>query len=244
MVCYVEIRRWHHCFGNSTSIQTKRASASCRLYQHLVSGKPHEANPSKSKELQSCFKSSPPTHAPVELDGFVFERVNSAKVLGVTISDDLKWNDHILNVTSKAAKRLYLLRQLKRAGICASDVVLFYCSTIGSVLENACQVFQLSLPFYLSEELERIQQCALRTIFPYASYNSALKEAGIPLFTTGERHYRLIFLMTLFLTLITRSQVCSHQKLITIGSCAAIESSTCQCAKRSALKNLLLLAIV
>ena len=136
-----------------------------------------------------------------------------------------------------------LLRQLKRAGICASDIVLFYCSTIGSVLEYAFQVFHLSLPFYLSEELERIQQCALSTIFPYASYNSALKEAGIPLFTTGECHYRLIFLMTLLLTLITSSQVCSHQKLITIGSCAAIESSTCQCAKRSALKNLLLLAI-
>ena len=65
---------------------------------------------------------SPPTHSPVELDGFVFERVNSAKVLGVTISDYFKWNDHISNVTSKAAKRLYLLRQLNRAGICASDL--------------------------------------------------------------------------------------------------------------------------
>ena len=37
------------------------------------------------------------------------ESVNSAKVLGVTIRDDFKWNDHIFNVTSKAAKRLYLL---------------------------------------------------------------------------------------------------------------------------------------
>ena len=82
-----------------------------------------QLNPSKCKELKSCFKSSPPTHSPVELDGFVFERVDSAKLLGVTISDDFKWNDHIFNTTSKAAKRLYLLRQLKRAGICASDSV-------------------------------------------------------------------------------------------------------------------------
>ena len=107
-------------------------------------------NPSKCKELQSCFKRSPPTHSPVELDGFVFERVNSAKVLGVTISDDFKWNDHISNVTSKAAKRLYLMRQLNRAGICASDLVFFYCSTIRLVLEYACQVFHFSLPSYLS----------------------------------------------------------------------------------------------
>ena len=85
------------------------------------------------KEQQSCFTRSPPTHSPVELDGLAFESVNSAKVLGVTIRYDFKWNDHIFNVTSKAAKRLYLLSQLKRAGICESDLVLFYCSTIRSV---------------------------------------------------------------------------------------------------------------
>ena len=57
------------------------------------------------------------------------------------------------------------------------------------------------------------------------------------------RLYRLIFLTTLFLTLITSSQVCSHLKLSTIGSCAAIESFTCQCARLIVLKNLLLLVI-
>ena len=147
------------------------------------------------------------------------------------------------NVTSKAAKRLYLLSQLKRAGICASDLVLFYCSTIRSVLECACQVFHSSLPYYLSGELERIQKRALRIIFPCASYKSALKEAASPLFMTGQRLYRVIFLMTLFLTLITNSQVCSHLKLCTIDSCAVIESLTCQCARLIVLKNLLLLAI-
>ena len=55
--------------------------------------------------------------------------------------------------------------------------------------------------------------------------------------------YRLIFLTTLFLTLIISSQVCSHLKLSTIGSCAAIESFTCQCARLIVLKNLLLLVI-
>lgn len=94
-----------------------------------------QLNPSKCKELQSCFKRPPSTHSPVELDGFVFERVNLAKVLGVTITDDFKWNGHIFNVTSQAAKRFYLLRKLKRAGICASDLVLFHCSIIRSVLE-------------------------------------------------------------------------------------------------------------
>ena len=137
-----------------------------------------QLNPSKCKELQSCFKRSPPTHSPVELDSLAFETVNSAKVLGVTITDDFKWNDYIFNVTSKAAKGLHLLSRLKRAGIGASHLVLFYCSTIRSVFEYACQVFHSSLPYYLSEE--RIQKHALCIILPYASYNRALKEVGIP----------------------------------------------------------------
>ena len=134
-----------------------------------------QLNPSKCKELQSFFKSSPPTHSPFELNSFVFERVNSAKVLGVTISDDF-----ILNVISKAAKRLYLLRQLKRAGFSASYLVLFYCSTIRSVLEYACQVFHLSLPSYLSEELERIRSalCALSFL---AQSTAHLKRQVFPL---------------------------------------------------------------
>ena len=48
---------------------------------------------------------------------------------------DLKWSDHIDNVTAKAAKRLYLLRELRRAGVSCNDLVLFYCSAIRSVLE-------------------------------------------------------------------------------------------------------------
>ena len=68
-----------------------------------------------------------------------FERVPSAKVLGVMIRNDLKWNDHVDAITTKAAKRLYLLRQLKRADVGTEDLVCFYCSAIRSVLEYACQ---------------------------------------------------------------------------------------------------------
>ena len=64
-----------------------------------------------------------------------FEQVSTANILGVTFRQDLKWNDHIDNVTAKAAKRLYLLRDLRRAGVSCNDLVLVYCSAIRSVLE-------------------------------------------------------------------------------------------------------------
>ena len=42
--------------------------------------------------------------------------VTNAKLLGLTISDNLKWNDHIQDICSEASKRLYFLRILQRAG--------------------------------------------------------------------------------------------------------------------------------
>ena len=70
-----------------------------------------------------------------------FEQVSAAKILVVTFRQELKWDDHIDNITAKAAKRLYLLRELKRAGVCCNDLVLFYCSAIRSVLEYSCMIF-------------------------------------------------------------------------------------------------------
>ena len=79
----------------------------------------------------------------------------------------------------ESSKRLYLLRELKRAGVSCSDLVLFYCSAIRSVLEYACMLFHRSLPRYLSEDLERIQKRAMSIILPDFQYRDALKIANI-----------------------------------------------------------------
>ena len=68
-----------------------------------------------------CFKKHFLALDPVEVNGQSLEKVSTAKILGVTFRNDLKWNDHVDLITSKAAKRLYLLRQLKRADVNAKD---------------------------------------------------------------------------------------------------------------------------
>ena len=93
----------------------------------------------------SCFKRSPPSYAPVISDGLEFEQVSNAKILGVTIRQDLKWNDHIDNITAKAAKRIFVKRA-KRSGVSCNELVLFYCGAIRSVLEYASMLFHQSLP--------------------------------------------------------------------------------------------------
>ena len=105
------------------------SSWSCENHLHL--------NHSKCKEISTCFKRSPPSYPHIISHGLEFEQVSTAKILGVTFTHDFKWNDHIDNISAKAAKHLYLLRELRRAGVSCNDLVLFYCSAIKSVLESS-----------------------------------------------------------------------------------------------------------
>ena len=147
-------------------------------YIHDWSQENHlQLNSTKCKGDPHVLQAHSPCFCQVSIEGVEFEMVSSAKVLGVIIINGL----HISTQSRhKAAKRLYLLRQRKRAGIAHNDLVRFYCSVIRSVLEHACQVFHCSLPLYLWDEIERIQYRALRAIFPGCYYNEGLGKAGLP----------------------------------------------------------------
>jgi len=60
------------------------------------------------------------------LDGTKIERVTVFKLLGIHISYNLKWTQHVNMLASKVASRLYFLKQLKRTGAPTEDLVCFY----------------------------------------------------------------------------------------------------------------------
>ena len=107
------------------------------------------------------------------------EVVLSAKILGLTITHDLKWNEHVYGIIKKARKRLYFLSQLKRSHLGTRELIQFYVTCIRPITEYACPVFRDSLTKYLSHDLEMIQKKAMRIIFPWLSYRDALSAAGL-----------------------------------------------------------------
>ena len=136
-------------------------------------------NNDKCKELRVSFAGTQAEFSPVIVNGKELEVVQHAKLLGVTISSDLSWNQHISNVVKKASKRLYFLVQLKRARVSSKDLVLFYMTCIRSILIYAAPVFYFAIPIYLQRELERVQKRALSIISPNKDYNEALEAVGI-----------------------------------------------------------------
>ena len=147
-------------------------------------------NEDKCKEMRVCFaKSVQPDISPVRINNKEIDLISSAKILGLTIRNDLKWNDHVYSIVKKTSKRLYFLRQLKRARVSTKEMVLFYCTCVRPILEYASPVFHHSLPQYLSDDIERIQRRALKIILPDLSYNEALAKSG--LYNLNERRETL-----------------------------------------------------
>ena len=108
------------------------------------------------------------------------ERSNMLNDVRSNMLDDLTWNDHVLEITKKASKRLYFLTQLKRAGVPKQDLALFYVSCVRSVIDYAAPVFFNGLPQYLKKELVRLEKRTV-SIITSGKCNSAIEVGLTPI---------------------------------------------------------------
>lgn len=139
-----------------------------------------QLNTEKCKEMIIDFKKQKDLFDPISVEGKEFDIVNHAKILGVTVSNNLLWNYHINDVIRKANKRLYFIVLLKRARLPEDDIILFYCTCIRPVLEYCAPVFHHSLSKYLSDDLERVQKRVLSILSPGNSYQHNMEKFQIP----------------------------------------------------------------
>ncbi len=73
---------------------------------------------------------------PIYISGKQVEKVQSFKLLGVVITDDLTWNNHVNYIIKKANSRLYALRQLKKSRLESSQStcsLLFICEILPGI---------------------------------------------------------------------------------------------------------------
>jgi hypothetical protein len=126
-------------------------------------------NTRKTKEmlLGSILRNPPPQ---VSIDDGIIERVTAFKLLGVTITNDLSWNEHVSTICAKAGRRLHLLTLLKRSSVPCADLLQYYKSVIRPVIEYAAPVWQSSLTLEQRRRLEDLQRRALRIISSSTDY--------------------------------------------------------------------------
>jgi hypothetical protein len=118
--------------------------------------------PKKCCWVQSRHIHSPLT--PIVIHNGTVKQVTSFKLLGVVITSNLPWEEHVSAICVKANKRLQFLKLLKRSGVTTADLLHYYKSVIRLVVEYACPVWKSGLKVAQHDRLESLQRRALRVI--------------------------------------------------------------------------------
>ena len=117
----------------------------------------------------------------LHINDHLLERVESIKLLGMHITQDLSWDRNCQEICQRSYSRSSLLTKLKYAGISTEDLVEIYILFIRSIIEYCAVVYHSSLTVKQSDKLESIQKTCLRVILGdmYISYTAALEMTGL-----------------------------------------------------------------
>ena len=107
-----------------------------------------------------CFLPNPsaPTFSIVDVP---LKFVNCAKIIGIWLHDDLKWDKQITEMLKKANSRLYMLRYLERFGFNPTKLGIIYKGYVTPLLEYGDVVWGSSLTCDQGTTLEKVQETAL-----------------------------------------------------------------------------------
>ena len=118
-------------------------------------------NPSKCKYMLLSKKNKPTKNPPVlTIDNIPIERTNSHKYLGIVLTSNLTWSEHIHCICSKAKKLLGLLYRQFYKNCNPTTLLTLYVCLIRPHLEYASQVWN---PHLLKDinKIENVQKFAL-----------------------------------------------------------------------------------
>ena len=138
-------------------------------------------NPSKCFTLQDSFMKNPPDPEILFISNTELCNRHSAKILGVIIQSDLKWNLYIDELMKRCNRKMYMLRKLKKFKLPLNDLVLIYTGYIRPVLEYCAPVFHSGLTSEQKNSLERIQRRVCKIILGsnFMSYSHACQVCNL-----------------------------------------------------------------
>ncbi len=110
------------------------------------------------------FRMNPASLPPLTVMDSPVAAVESFRFLGTTISQNLKWDNHIESMVKKAQKRLYFLRQLRKFNLPQELLKQFYSAIIETVLCSSITVWFGSATKTDIRRLQRTVRTAERTI--------------------------------------------------------------------------------
>ena len=117
----------------------------------------------------------------LSLNGKNLEQISVVKLLGIILTEDLKYEENTNYICKRAFARISMVTKLKYVGVPLKDLIDVYILFVRSLLEYCSVVWHSSLTLEQSYNIERVQRTALKVILGgnYSDYDSALKECGL-----------------------------------------------------------------
>ncbi len=124
-----------------------------------------ELNNTKCKPMPISRKNTP-VQTNYSVNGHIIEQVTNLKDLGVVVSKDLSWSQHINSIVSKANKTLGLIKRICKEVKNVKTRRTLYCALVRPKLEYASNVWS---PYTIKHKLliENVQRRATRFILNY-----------------------------------------------------------------------------
>ena len=112
------------------------------------------------------------------LDGSPLEGVPAIKLVGVVLSQDMKWFKNTAYICEKARGKLWILRRMLSLDLTVFQLFDAYSKEIRSILEMAVPVWHSGLTKIQISDIESIQKVAMRIILQenYTTYELACKQ--------------------------------------------------------------------
>ena len=131
----------------------------------------------------------------IVLDGVIIQKVNTHCHLGISISSDFTWEEHIRNLSVKASKSLGMLWKLSNdlPRNCLENI---YITCIRPIMEYGSQIFDNSPACHLKllENVQRRAALLCTKALPATHHNVLLADLGWPTLSKRRKHQRLCLL--------------------------------------------------
>jgi hypothetical protein len=131
----------------------------------------------------------------LKLKGENIEVIDSTKLLGTVLSNDLKWDLNTANLVKKANARMQLLRKVASFGTPIEDLKDIYILFVRSLLEQSATVWHSSISTENDNDLERVQKSAVKIILDekYTTHQQGLAKLGLETLASRRENLCLSF---------------------------------------------------
>ena len=131
-------------------------------------------NSDKSNYMIFNFSKNSQFNTRLFMDENKINQVTETCLLGVIISDNLKWHSNTASLVKRCYQRMIIIRNLSSFHVPIHELVNIYCLYIRSVAEQSSVVWSSSITSGEEYDLERIQKVALKIILGeyYVDYSN------------------------------------------------------------------------